>query len=413
MDYLQQTLDKIESSYTGLRETAHLVLAVAATTRLERNMPLAVILIGGPSSGKTSMLMPLTKGQPNSVLKESVLRVDDFTPASLVSHASNRSTDDLKKIDLLPRMSGKLVVTKEMAPLFTGHEEELTKKFGVFASVLDGEGYVTSSGTHGERGYTDSIVFSLLGAVTPDVLTQKVYNSLNAVGPRFSFWQMPDRRLDLDTWRGPVENRRAIENDAKQALMKFVDDLFGAYSSGSVPREEFTVSVDVGRLLSRTAVLMSRLRSKINFERGDDGEFHQISISHESPERAYCYLEQVVMGAALIAGHREVQTSGLKLALGLAIGSAVPKRKRVVELFFLGRIERSVFDVSRFLDISEDTARKYIEQLEKLEIIEKINIDGTAQWDLRPEFKELRALRFPHEVSPNHTSFPDLVQQFK
>lgn len=139
---LDLTLDKIEFAYPGLRETARLILAIAATTRLDRPQPLAVILVGGPSSGKTSLLMPLTKSSADSTLYSQVLRIDDFTPASLVSHAANRKTEDLEKIDLLPRMRNRCVICKEMAPLFTGHEEELMKKFGVFASILDGEGYM-------------------------------------------------------------------------------------------------------------------------------------------------------------------------------------------------------------------------------------------------------------------------------
>jgi GTPase SAR1 family protein len=171
---ITEVIALVEKTYAGLGETARMVLAGAATTRLERQHPLSIILIGGPSSGKTTLLIPLTRGSKDTALRQSVLRLDDFTPASLVSHAANRKTDDLAKIDILPKMSGKCVITKEMAPMFTGHEDELMKKFAVFASILDGEGYVSGSGSHGQRGYSERIVFTLMGAVTPEVLSRKV-----------------------------------------------------------------------------------------------------------------------------------------------------------------------------------------------------------------------------------------------
>jgi hypothetical protein len=46
-----------------------------------------------------------------------LLRVDDFTPASFVSHAANRKKSQLESIDLLPRVKDKVMLTKELAPL--------------------------------------------------------------------------------------------------------------------------------------------------------------------------------------------------------------------------------------------------------------------------------------------------------
>ena len=387
---LSEVLDQVERAYPDLRETARLVLAAVATTRLNRQHPLALILIGGPSSGKTSLLMPLTKGFKGTALHAGVLRVDDFTPASLVSHSANRKSEELDKIDLLPKLREKCVVVKEMAPMFTGHEDELMKKFGVFASVLDGEGYVCSSGSHGQRGYTDPIVFTLLGAVTPKVLQAKVYACLNAVGPRFCFAEMPARSLDATKWRGPDKNRKQIETDASQAIGGFVEDLFNRIPAGSVERDEFLISDHSRERLSYIASLMAALRSQVSFDVDEERKPYISGVSTESPERAFRYLEQLVFGAALLEGRKEIQDGDLKLALDVALGSANPSIRRLVRVFFAADRPRTIHDLSVGLELSNDTARKYAEQLQRFEVLRLVNVDGTKEWDLKPPFDSLR-----------------------
>lgn len=389
---LKEVLDKVEFTYPTLGETARLVLAVAAATRLEREHPLAVILIGGPSSGKTSLLMPLSKGEAGSCLADSVIRIDDFTPASLVSHATNKSPEQLAKIDLLPQLKDKVVVVKELAPMFTGNEEELAKKFGILASVLDGEGYISSSGSYGRRGYTEKITFSLLGAVTHDVLSQKVYNTLSAIGPRFCFWEMPKRNHNPSKWKGPGVDRKQIEIVASTAMSSFVNSIFEQNPPASLKREAFYISDEIQIILSQIAYLMSLLRSKFNYEREIDGSYSTTEPTTESPDRAYRYLEQIVIGSAIIDDRLDVTDSDLRLALGVAIGSAIPKLRRLAKFFMESDAKRTTRDIAFCLKFTEDTASKYADQLKELGVIEKVNFDGTTEWDLKQPFKELRKL---------------------
>ena len=383
-------MSKVENAYPGLGETARLVLSCAAATRLERNHPLALILIGGASSGKTSLLMPLTTGAKNSNLGRESIRIDDFTPASLVSHSANRSTEQLEKIDLLPKMRGKCAIVKEMAPMFTGHEDDLMRKFSILASILDGEGYVSSSGSHGERGYREKITFSLLGAVTPDVLTPKVFKSLNAVGPRFCFWDMPERYIDPAVWRGPGKERKKIEASVTQAIAGFVDQLFGKYTHGSISRDHFTLSDEARSTLSHIAYLMAALRSRTSSQKDEDGTVLESMGTTESPERAFRYLEQVVLGSALIDERSEVTSDDLVLALGIAMSSALPGRKRIIRTFFQSNQEQNANNLAVYTRSDGETVTKYVGQLINLQIVEKVNSDGTTRWDLREPFKSLR-----------------------
>ena len=51
------------------------------------------------------------------------------------------SADDkfekLKEIDLLPKIELKLLITKELAPIFRGRQDELIDRFSILISVLE------------------------------------------------------------------------------------------------------------------------------------------------------------------------------------------------------------------------------------------------------------------------------------
>jgi len=212
--------------------------------------------------------------------------------------------------------------------MFTGHEDELMKKFAAFASILDGEGYVSGSGSHGQRGYSERIVFTLMGAVTPEGLTRKVYSCMNAVGPRFCFWEMPSRDLDAEKWLGPDEGRRLSEQETAEAIQGFLETLFEKTPPGSVARNEFTISENSMQILSAIAFLMVRLRAKSFSSVEDEPRITSV----ERPERAFHYLEQIAFGSALLDERKEITPVDLRLALKVAVSSGIPILRRMAAI---------------------------------------------------------------------------------
>jgi hypothetical protein len=120
----------------------------------------ALVLEGPASSGKTTALN-LLMGQP---LRDGKLVwvSDSFTPAAFLSHAANRTAEELDKNDLLPHIRHKTFIVPDLAPTFSAREEDLTKNVGVLTRVLDGQGYESDSGTHGHRGPVGDYRFTLL-----------------------------------------------------------------------------------------------------------------------------------------------------------------------------------------------------------------------------------------------------------
>ncbi len=410
---LFEVLDTFDEAYSGLRETARLVVAVAATTRLVRDLPIAVILVGPPSSGKTTCLMPMTKGGDGSALKDQVFRIDDFNAPSLVSHAANRNAKDLANQDLLPQFENKLVVVKEMAPLFSGHEDELIRKFAVLTSVLDGMGHISGSGSHGRRGYARPIVFSLIGAVTKHVISGHVWKSLGGIGPRFCFWEVFGRQIDPLKWEGSSPEQQQLQRQAEDMLSDFVDELMKLHEPGSVPRQSFELSLENKKILNTIAVALTLFRAIGSSEGDEESDGSDVQYEPESPERVFKYLEQIVTGSALADGRTVISHVDLRLALQLAIGSAPPLRRGVIRALTESEAKMTVREVSIVVDKDDATVRKRLDLLVKLGVAEKVNYDGTAEYDLREAFKILRLLqpvRAPkawddNAVAPQQTLF--------
>ena len=162
----------IDDHFPKLWTAVDLCLATVATLLLKDNSnPTAVNLVGGPSAGKTTVASMIEKatvrlgsgGSPEPLC----YRSDKFTAAAFVSQAANQTATALNKVDLLPKIKNRVLLTPELAPIFRGKEEALTDTFSVITRVLDGQGLTTDSGTHGQRGYTGDHVFAWIGCTTP------------------------------------------------------------------------------------------------------------------------------------------------------------------------------------------------------------------------------------------------------
>ena len=108
---------------------------------------------------------------------------DSFTPASFVSHASNIKREELAKVDLLPRIRYRVMIVRDLAPIFGAKDDELLKTLGILTRALDGEGLRVDSGDHGSRGYQGDYLFMLLAGTTP--IMPRVFKVMGHAGQSF------------------------------------------------------------------------------------------------------------------------------------------------------------------------------------------------------------------------------------
>lgn len=250
----------------------------------DNTQPIAQVLVGPSGAGKSRVLdlvMPV-KPSPQAIagsVYEQFYHSDNFTPASFVSHKADAADDWLNKIDLLPKIKDKVLVTPELAPIFHGRKEELAERFARLTRILDGEGYVSDSGAHGRRGYDYEINFRWLGASTPP--TSEVIAMMAALGPRILFYEVNRPRKSNDELvellsRVPDSLAR---RECRNAVTRYLGLLLERWPVGSLKLADIAIPEEYGRQLVLWAKVMVLLRNAANGsgQNPQEGEQHLAS----------------------------------------------------------------------------------------------------------------------------------------
>lgn len=305
--------DAIRRDFPDCLFAAELGLSVAVQLLIKDiSNPFGLVYIGAPSAGKTTTLS-LFHGIP-----ELTYATDSFTSAALVSHASNRSLADLKKIDMLPKIRNRLVLVPDLAPIFAERQENLLKNLGVLTRIFDGRGYESDSGVHGKRGYKGDYSFMFLACSTP--IAPRVWKFMGSLGNRLYFYNfsLPDKN---ETELASL----LIEDDYGEKLrwcQKVTRNLIlsiWANNPGGTTWDKKSDSVELRKTISRFAMLLASLRGGI--EEYDAGlEF--ITTNVEKPFRINQGLYNLCRAHALACGRKNIAPDDLEYCWKVVIGSA-------------------------------------------------------------------------------------------
>jgi hypothetical protein len=351
----------LSKHFPDLADLVKAALAVVAVGCLKDNsQPTTLVFVAPPSAGKSMALNFLMPGpERKDPLAGYFYRSDQFTAASFVSHRADANESKLKKIDLLPRLEGKTLITKELAPFFSGKREELMHRFSVLTSVLDGQGFVSDSGAQGRRGYARPINFQWLGATTP--LSPEVLSVMAQLGPRILFYDAdrPYRAIDeladllRDSWAS--EDAKAL---CKAATVDVLLALFDRFPVGRTRSSKIRISEQHLSWLALWSVVLVRLRCSVRkrnraFSAGD----------REHPERVSKMLRNVAIGSAIVHGRLTVKDYDLAQIAHIAVSSGVPMRGRVFRALLSLGGTGSTPQIEETAQVSTPTALQYMREL--------------------------------------------------
>lgn len=349
-------------------------LATCATLLLKDNVnPVAVIYVGPPSAGKSTVLEMFGDAKVNG--KVFCYVSDSFTPASFVSQAANVERKDLDQVDLLPRIRHKVLVTPELAPIFRGREDELIKTFSILTRVLDGQGFQRDSGTHGQRGYRGDYLFAWLGATTP--FDKKVWKVMAQLGSRLFFLVMDHTEaITLDDLVNPTQVPFATKlEECRAAVYEFLPQLINAY--GGVRGVEWNQQKDdptIKKWIGRCAMLLAKMRSEpARVVESSYREDEYTQGSSEVPYRAYAVLYNLARGHALVHGRTHLEWGDLPLIAQISL-STIPSPLGTIirELATQGQLTRAA--VQALLQVkSPSTARTIMEEIGQLGVVRDIS----------------------------------------
>ncbi len=373
--------------YPALLTSVHAMLAVFAAMALKgRTKPLSLVFETPSGYGKTATLQMAFPEREDGPLAKLVYRSDKFTPRSFVSHAANVKLEDMPKLDMLPKLENKVLITKELAPILRGRVEELQENFSILTSVLDGKGFLSDSGMHGRRGYDRPILFNWIGATTP--LPASTHRLMSQLGTRLLFFEVPAKPPSLEELKAYLRNNdpEAAERECQKAVNLFLALFFLRHPIASIDPSSFEFPDELQDDLVRWVSFLVTARAEIRFE--DD---RPIAASPtEGPWKVVNYFKQLAFGHALIHGRRVIDPSDIGFIGDVALSSTPGHLRKVI------RALRTVAAVDTAMaiclcEVTSPTARNYLTELQLVGIADLTK--GPANTyiaTLRDEYRWLR-----------------------
>lgn len=373
--------------------------------------PFAVVLVDVPAAGKTIAINFFSE------IEGLTYATDKFTPAAFVSNAANVKKEKLKEVDLLPRLQYKMFLVRDMATIFSKRDDDLAESMGLLTRLLDGEGLNTESGVHGERHYVGEYLFMLFAASTP--LPPKVWKLMGNLGSRLFFYNTNARVKDEDELVRQVlgSTHKHKELVCRDITQRFLETLWYQHQSG-VEWDRASDDETAVRIITRCALLLSRLRGVINVYKDRDAqdgtEYVNTMPVVEMPNRINQLFYNAARGHALAAGRTKINFEDLKPVIEIAFDSTASSRS----LLFRNLIEHggtmNTSTVEKVLRQSKPTALKEMETLKLLDVCyitqdsygtvgepeKEIHLAEDLHWFLSDECKKIRGIPLPPKQEP-------------
>ncbi len=277
-----------------------------------RTKPLS-LMFEAPSGAGKSAIVQMAFPLPGSGLSKNVYRSDKFTPKSFVSHAANVKEKDLSKMDLLPKLENKVLITKEMAPLFRGRVEELQDNFSILIAVLDGKGLLSDTGMRGQRGYDRSMIFNWIGCTTP--LPASTHRLMSQLGTRLLFFELPPLEITDEQLLAYAEHGDPglAENDCQKSMNDFLVQFYSEHPVASVDPKSIEFPQSLLKDLIRWAIFLTQARAELKWDHQSTATGPVAVNPPEAPFKIVTYFKDLALGHALINGRSHVDRSDLEL----------------------------------------------------------------------------------------------------
>jgi hypothetical protein len=286
-------------------------------------------------------------------------RSDKFTTASFVSQSANVPKQELEKIDLLPRIRHKALLTPELSTIFRGKRDDLAERFSTITRVLDGQGLMTDSGTHGQRGYAGDYLFAWLGATTP--FDECVWDVMAQLGSRLFFFLMDATEQTVDELirsNSNIISYRGAVQECQSAIHGMLSTLFAAHKGARGMRWDAAGNpAQILRTIAYCAQLLALMRTPFN---------RQDAPSPESAHRANAVLYNLARGHALVSGRTYLTTADLPLVALVTLSSMRRDRRELLGALVKTPSSLTVAQAALAIGGSRDKATRVMEEFDWL-----------------------------------------------
>lgn len=360
LDQLSAVINETYSAEIWQAVKAGLATACALSVKGRTN-PLAIIFEGPSGRGKSTIINMFAPDRPET--KAYLYRLDGFTSKAFVSHAANKSAEELKDIDLLPKIKNKLLVTKELAPLFRNRDDVLRENFATVAAVLDGKGHVTASGVHGTRGYEVEHVFNWIGGTTP--IPPRTDEIMAQLGNRLLRYEVIGETTSEDELIEFAASYTAsdVDSKCKSLVNSFLAEHFKQHPaesldlSGSFSKEHYRHLVNAAKLTAQGRIESYRIKDA----QADKSDY--VAGEPEGPQRVILLLRTFLAGLAMLESDGAVTPEALELVTHLAFSSIPMRRRKTLRALLTNGGKISTSALARTIAVTAPTAHDMMREL--------------------------------------------------
>lgn len=437
------TLKNLPNLWRGLE----FALSVKTVLNIKGNtLPFIGILLGPASSMKT-LIIELFREY------DLTLYADSFSPKSMVSHNSGVSEEELRNIDLLPKMRNRLFLTPELSPLFAARDDDLLLVLSILTRIADGNGYESFSGAKGHRGYAGEMMFTWLGAAVD--IPYKVHKLFGNLGPKLYFLRLPRNEESEDDYHSKRKDdfklkKKAVCNALFEYLQYFdlnpsiiieqEDEVTrtiwrngngnGNGNNGNEkgkgkkkdkqqhkpaaeepdllpPKIEMFEDFDdenADRIIIRLCMMLARLRAIVpTWETyGSEGSEYAFAMPRiEDPSRAITQMRNLARGHALSQGRLSFAMEDIAFIIQVVMSTGSTERVRIFELLLAYNGILTTSQICESLEISRNTALKTMLELKVAGLVDlhhedqynatkRITLKTKFEWFLSDEFRSLK-----------------------
>lgn len=347
-------------------------LAIATSGTRKNRVMLWLLLVGSPSSGKTDLVRLIKKSN-------SIYSLDNLTLNAFIS--GERPTDKQQVHDLLPKLNKKCLVVKDWTVVFSLDERMTKKIIGDMVGAYD-KSLAKFSSRRGNVTYDSE--FSHLGCITPATLN-KHHNYLNMIGPRFLSYIIPDLTEEDEKKSFDAifsnENRNEKEKLVTEMVSAYLDQLNLKDISDIKPFSEKVRNFleTASRFMAQARGIVITQAAKFINEDGQEVNYYEpLDIQIEQPWRAVQQLMILSKYLALVVEKDEVEDEELKIIKDIVMSSMPADRAQALRVLIKSpNSEITAKQLSDEVDKSSKTARRLLDELTFLGIVEKIKGTGT------------------------------------
>jgi hypothetical protein len=340
---------------------------VAGLSLADRSNPLALIFEGASGRGKSTIVNMF---DPLPDASKYLYRLDSFTPKAFVTQAANVSDEKLKEIDLLPKLTDKVLITKELAPIFRGRDEELRSNFAILTAVLDGKGHKSASGVHGTRGYEGKHIFNWIGGTTP--IPARTDAIMAQLGNRLVRYEIIGEEQSYEELLSFAKNYEPaiVEDICRRLVSEFVSSHFAEFPRDSVKPDRISFPDFLMEQLVRLATLTAKGRVELAVTEEGPERSYVVQSEPEAPFRVILLLRTYALGIALLKSSPSVDAEILDSVRHVAFSSIPRDRRKTLRALLTADGLMNSSKLQQVLRVSRPTARKFMQELAATGIVE-------------------------------------------